>query len=314
MFHGCRDLSRSFSPDRRAFLRAGLLGTAGLALPQLLAREAKSGAKSTGGREPSVIILWMRGGPSHIDMWDPKPDAPAEYRGEFGVMPDERPRHPAVRHAADVRPRSWTSGRSSAACTTTTPATPPAIRSASPATTPAPTPTRTSTPAAARSSSRQLGHQTPHLPAYVMIPRMVPGHRLGLPGRGAQAVRDAGRPGQRPARSACRTSTLPAGRDARAARRPPRAAAAASTRCAATSTPPGRWTPWTASARRRGTSSPRTAARDAFDLDQRAGASCASATASCRRSTPRRRTAAAPRRGASASCWPGGWSRRACGW
>ena len=37
-------------------------------------------------RQPSVIILWMRGGPSHIDMWDPKPDAPVEYRGEFGVI------------------------------------------------------------------------------------------------------------------------------------------------------------------------------------------------------------------------------------
>ena len=31
-------------------------------------------------------MLWMRGGPSHIDMWDPKPNAPAEYRGEFGTM------------------------------------------------------------------------------------------------------------------------------------------------------------------------------------------------------------------------------------
>ena len=72
----------------------------------------------------------------------------------------------------------------------------PATRSASPATTPAPTPTRTSTRAAARSSRKQLGHLTPQLPAYVMIPRMVPGTGLGVPRRGAQAVRDAGRPGQ----------------------------------------------------------------------------------------------------------------------
>lgn len=33
----------------------------------------------------------MRGGPSHLDMWDPKPDAPAEYRGEFGIQPSKVP-------------------------------------------------------------------------------------------------------------------------------------------------------------------------------------------------------------------------------
>ncbi|NBO93615.1 MAG: DUF1501 domain-containing protein, partial [Planctomycetia bacterium] len=76
MTHGCPDLRRTFTPDRRAFLKAGLLGTMGLSLPQLLAREAKSGTKSVGGREPSVIILWMRGGPAQHETWDPKPDAP----------------------------------------------------------------------------------------------------------------------------------------------------------------------------------------------------------------------------------------------
>ncbi|HQU42096.1 MAG TPA: DUF1501 domain-containing protein [Pirellulales bacterium] len=62
-----------------------MLGTAGLSLAELLRLESQ-GATAASQREASVIILWMRGGPSHIDMWDPKPDAPLEYRGEFGTM------------------------------------------------------------------------------------------------------------------------------------------------------------------------------------------------------------------------------------
>ncbi len=87
--HGCADLRRS-SLGRRSFLKAGMLGGSGLTLAELLrheARAATSGANKPGGkRTNTVIILWMRGGPSHIDMWDPKPDAPAEYRGEFGTI------------------------------------------------------------------------------------------------------------------------------------------------------------------------------------------------------------------------------------
>ena len=73
--------------DRRAFLRAGVFGTAGLSLPQLLRSQAH--AAETGKpveRTKSVIILWMRGGPSQHDMRDPKPDAPAEVRGEFKTI------------------------------------------------------------------------------------------------------------------------------------------------------------------------------------------------------------------------------------
>src|SRR5262245_11143428 len=72
---GCADFRRSLSVDRRSFLKAGMLGASGLTLPQLLRYEAQGGA---GSRINNVIILWMRGGPSHIDMWDVKPDAPAE--------------------------------------------------------------------------------------------------------------------------------------------------------------------------------------------------------------------------------------------
>jgi hypothetical protein len=81
-FPGGVDLRRSVGVTRRGLLQAGALG-AGLGLSQLLRAEA---ARLSPDRECSVIILWMRGGPSHIGMWDPNPEAPVEYRGEFGTM------------------------------------------------------------------------------------------------------------------------------------------------------------------------------------------------------------------------------------
>ena len=85
---GCADFRRTLRGSRRDFLKAGVLGAAGLSLADLLRCEADACGPA---RTPSVILLWMRGGPSHIDMWDPKPDAPAEYRGEFGTMPTSVP-------------------------------------------------------------------------------------------------------------------------------------------------------------------------------------------------------------------------------
>ena len=68
--------------DRRGMLKASMAGLAGLTLPRLLqAREAEP----ANGNRKSVILLWMAGGPSHIDTWDPKPDRPYENRGPFGV-------------------------------------------------------------------------------------------------------------------------------------------------------------------------------------------------------------------------------------
>ena len=74
-----RDLIRVGS--RRWFLQTGLAGIGGLTLPQLVqAREAQSGGKPASNRK-SVILFWLSGGPSQLDMWDPKPDAPSEVRG-----------------------------------------------------------------------------------------------------------------------------------------------------------------------------------------------------------------------------------------
>jgi hypothetical protein len=66
--------------SRRAWLRIGGLALGGLALPDLLRAEAASRAR---GSAKGVIMVLLPGGPSHLDMYDLKPDAPAEIRGEF---------------------------------------------------------------------------------------------------------------------------------------------------------------------------------------------------------------------------------------
>ena len=68
---------------RREFLRVGALGLGGLTLADLLRQDAK-GVESV--RRKSVIYIVLGGGPSHIDMYDLKPDAPAEYRGPFNPI------------------------------------------------------------------------------------------------------------------------------------------------------------------------------------------------------------------------------------
>ena len=68
--------------SRRSFLKAGALGMGGLALPDFLRLQAH-GAVSSGGKARSVIMICLGGGPSHLDMYDMKPDAPAEIRGEL---------------------------------------------------------------------------------------------------------------------------------------------------------------------------------------------------------------------------------------
>jgi Protein of unknown function (DUF1501). len=66
---------------RRQFLRVGGLGAAGLTLADLYRQEARAGGPTP--RPKSVIYVVLSGGVSHIDSWDLKPDAPAEFRGEF---------------------------------------------------------------------------------------------------------------------------------------------------------------------------------------------------------------------------------------
>lgn len=75
-------------PSRRNFLKAGMAGIAGLGLPGLLKARDLGAAQN---RRKSCILLWMAGGPSQIDTWDPKPDRPLMNRGPFGVIPTKLP-------------------------------------------------------------------------------------------------------------------------------------------------------------------------------------------------------------------------------
>jgi hypothetical protein len=179
-------------------LKAGVLGAAGLGLADLLRREAQAEATpSKSDRKPSVIILWMRGGPSHIDMWDPKPNAPAEYRGEFGTTTTNVPGITL----SDMLPMSarlmdkWSIIRSlhhndaghstgDQICFTGYP--------------PGPMPDENVHPSCGSVVSKQLSHENPTLPAYVMIPRNVPGTGpayLGVAHKAFETQADPANPG-----------------------------------------------------------------------------------------------------------------------
>lgn len=69
--------------SRRNFLKIGGLALGGLTLPQLLRAESLAGARATG---KSVINIYLPGGPTHMDIFDLKPDAPKEFRGEFNPI------------------------------------------------------------------------------------------------------------------------------------------------------------------------------------------------------------------------------------
>src|SRR5262245_17381242 len=76
--------------SRREFLRIGGLSAFGLTLPGFL-RLRQAQANPTAKSDVNCILLWMQGGPSHHDTMDPKPDAPAEVRGEFATIPTTLP-------------------------------------------------------------------------------------------------------------------------------------------------------------------------------------------------------------------------------
>src|SRR5271155_5846733 len=78
--------------SRRGFLRVGCLGAAGLTLGDAL--RARSLAGTAGKPAPgdlSVILIWLDGGPPQHETYDPKPDAPAEFRGPLKAIPTAIP-------------------------------------------------------------------------------------------------------------------------------------------------------------------------------------------------------------------------------
>ena len=172
---GCPDFRASLRRERRAFLKAGMLSMASLSLADVLRAENLAAAQNKPThRDNSVIILWMRGGPSQHETWDPKPDAPLDYRGAFGSM---KTKVPGI-HICDLLPLSaqcmdkWSIIRSlnhhdaghsagDQICFTGYDA--------------GRNPDENIHPSCGSIVMKQLQHKNPRLPAYVVIPRQVPG-------------------------------------------------------------------------------------------------------------------------------------------
>src|SRR5262245_25944770 len=85
------------SMSRRELLRIGGSGLMGLSLARLLAAEEKQAAAPQ-PKADALIVLMLNGGPSHLDMWDMKPDAPENIRGEFKPISSSLPGVPLCEH------------------------------------------------------------------------------------------------------------------------------------------------------------------------------------------------------------------------
>ena len=86
---GCADYRATGRLNRRSLLRVGTAGIAGLTLPRLL--HASDAGRAKAGPAKSIIFLHQFGGPSHLDTFDLKPDAPSGIRGEFNPIPTSVP-------------------------------------------------------------------------------------------------------------------------------------------------------------------------------------------------------------------------------
>jgi hypothetical protein len=75
--------------DRRSFLKVASLGLGGLTLPGVL--RARAAAPERAPSDTAVILIFLSGGPSQLDTFDPKPDAPEEVRGPFASIPTALP-------------------------------------------------------------------------------------------------------------------------------------------------------------------------------------------------------------------------------
>lgn len=178
--------------NRRALLHVGAAGAMGLSLGKLLRAEAAGGAASG---KSNAIILWMRGGPSQHETWDPKPEAPVEYRGVFGAMNTQVPGI----ELCDLLPKSaacmrlWSivrslnhndAGHSSGDQLAFT-----GYPNEG-------TPDINTKPSCGSIVARQLQHENPKLPAYVMVPRRVPGTDAAYLGPACQPFETQADPAQ----------------------------------------------------------------------------------------------------------------------
>lgn len=76
--------------DRRSFMQVGLTGMATLSWPALLKLRAENAVKPTSEKK-AIIMVWLPGGQSHIDTYDPKPEIGSEYRGPFKTISTKVP-------------------------------------------------------------------------------------------------------------------------------------------------------------------------------------------------------------------------------
>ena len=190
---GCDEFRQTL--NRRAFVKAGALGA--LTLPGLLRAAESPRVVNAPTKTNNVILLWMRGGPSHHETWDPKPDAPAEVKGEFGAT---RTNVPGIQ-LCDLLPMSakimdkWSIVRSlhhhdaghsagDQICFT-------GYNSG-------PNPDTNVHPSIGSVVSKQLGHLSAAMPPYVMIPRLLPGANsayLGVAHKPFETQADPAQPG-----------------------------------------------------------------------------------------------------------------------
>jgi uncharacterized protein (DUF1501 family) len=171
---GCEEFRRNLALDRRGFVKAGALGMAGLSLSQVLKAESAADPANT-SKEKSVIILWQRGGPSQHETWDPKPDAPQDYRGAFGAMSTNVPGIqicdllPKCAKVMDkfsiIRSLYHADAGHSAGDQIMFTGYPPNNAN----------PNENVYPSCGSIVAEQQGHLNPELPPYVMIPRRLPG-------------------------------------------------------------------------------------------------------------------------------------------
>src|SRR5262245_17568389 len=96
--------------SRREFLRVGGAGLVGLSLADILRLQAQQAPgvgpapgqpKNGWGSAKQVLLIYLQGGPSHIDIWDPKPDAPSNVRGDFKPI---KTKVPGI-HISEVMPK-----------------------------------------------------------------------------------------------------------------------------------------------------------------------------------------------------------------
>lgn len=76
---------------RRSFVQLGMAGLASVGLSQILRAKEQSSPYGTASKNTSCILIWLDGGPSHMDLYDMKPQAPAEYRGIWHPIPTNVP-------------------------------------------------------------------------------------------------------------------------------------------------------------------------------------------------------------------------------